>query len=213
MPDVEIKNVQYLASYNWIESDQPTIIVPGMHMSIPKRICRTHNVTGSPRKWLAKPVPFTVPPDRGMTFVDQNRHRMSHSRLLPLFRAVDFMEKERSGPELNWSSVDIITDRRMLRNLLALVEGNQEDFRIDVQLVGQGTVLFHRWETISEEVSDGKGFGDSFERASTTPAPGCERGTLAGHFRVVTYVGLLALHGDIYSSVPYLFYRTSQGSN
>lgn len=138
---------------------------------------------------------------------------MNTSRLLPLFRAVDFVEKDRSGPGLDWSSVDIVTDRNNLRKLLALVEGNEEDFRIDIQLAGQWTVLLHRWETLTEAISDGTGFGDSFERASTTPAPGCERGTLAGHFRVVTYVGFLVLYAEICSHATYLFYRTSRGSN
>ena len=31
MKDVAITNLEYVASYNWIESEEPTIIVPGMY--------------------------------------------------------------------------------------------------------------------------------------------------------------------------------------
>lgn len=107
---------------------------------------------------------------------------------VPLFRAVDTMEKERDGDKVDWSSVDIISDRNNLRKLLAWVQGGEEFFRIDVQLAGSWTMLLQRWEERPLEISDGYGFGDSFELAATTPAPGCEDATLAGHHRIISYV-------------------------
>lgn len=32
--DVEISNVEYVASYSWINSAKPTILVPGMSLTI-----------------------------------------------------------------------------------------------------------------------------------------------------------------------------------
>ena len=118
---------------------------------------------------------------------------MQDRPLIPLFRAVDIMEQEREGPKLDWSGVDIVSDRNNLRKLLAWIQGSDESFRIDLQLAGPWTVLFHRWETRASDESDRRGFGDSFERASTKPHPGCERATLAGHHRIITYVGFQSI--------------------
>ncbi|THG97020.1 hypothetical protein EW026_g4912 [Hermanssonia centrifuga] len=110
---------------------------------------------------------------------------------LPLFRAVDVMEEGRTA-KLDWSSIDLITDRNNLRKLLGWaypIPGvkNKPTFRIDMELVGEKTLILHRWEERSSVNSEGTGFGDSFERESTTPGPGCEQSTLAGHGRIITY--------------------------
>lgn len=106
--------------------------------------------------------------------------------LLPLFRAADIMDETRRN-KVAWSTVDIVTDRNNLRKLLSWVEGSNDDFRIDVQLGGTRTLLLQRWEPKTTE--DGRqGYGATFERTVTRPAPGCERGTLSGHHRVIKYV-------------------------
>ena len=61
-----------------------------------------------------------------------------------------------------------------------------KDFRIDMQLAGERTVLFNRWETRTREQMNGRTYGFNFEKASTRPASGCERST--GHHRIVRYV-------------------------
>lgn len=35
MPEIKMKDVQYLASYNWVEDKQPTMIVPGLYYDCP----------------------------------------------------------------------------------------------------------------------------------------------------------------------------------
>ena len=70
------------------------------------------------------------------------------------------------------------------------LEGSDDDFRIDVQLGGRWTLLFQRWEPRTIEDA-GPGYGDNFERVMTRPAPGCERGTLTGHHRIIKYVSIL----------------------
>lgn len=142
--------------------------------------------------WLNKELPFSVPADSGQTFIDQNGHRMPSSPLLPLFRAVDVMEAERDKPIIDWNAIDLVTDRNNLRKLLSWASGNDEGFRIDIQLAGEWTMMLHRWESNPFEMALWSGFGDSFERTSTKAAKGCEAGTLAGHCRIVTYVRLHA---------------------
>ncbi|KAI0698101.1 hypothetical protein BC835DRAFT_684939 [Cytidiella melzeri] len=175
--DIEPKDVRYLASYTWTGAEQPTMIVPGC-----------------PRVWQDKPLPFTVPLDTGSTYAYANSSKLPASPLLPLFRAVDVMEEsDDSGTKLDWSSVDFITDRNNLRKLLSWVEvkdkgrGKVDDFRIDLQLCGIGTVLMQRWEPHAVYNAENSGYGDSFERESTSAGPGCDDGILAGHNRIISY--------------------------
>lgn len=92
-------------------------------------------------------------------------------------------------PPFDWSSADIVTDRNGLRKLTRWVAGEDvRDFRLDLQLAGEHTVLVNRWEKRNREVFNGRTFGFSFEKASTVPAPGCKEST--GHHRIVTYVRL-----------------------
>jgi hypothetical protein len=101
-----------------------------------------------------------------------------------LLAAVDHCQAD---DPFDWSSVDIITDRNGLRKLLRWIEQTEalKDFRIDLQLAGEKTVLFNRWEPQHVEPGFPGSFGHSFEESQTVPAPGCEDGD--GHHRIVTY--------------------------
>ncbi|KAF8817087.1 hypothetical protein BYT27DRAFT_7126830 [Phlegmacium glaucopus] len=166
--DVYIKGCTYIGSYNWMKGDTPTILVPG-----------------SPPQWLNRILPFTIPPDSGMFFVDQNSYRMPQAMLLPLITAVNKIA-ERKEDKFDWPSVDFVSDRNGLRKLMRWVGGNEvRDFRIDLQLAGEKTVLFKRWEKRVQEAYNGRTFGFSFEKASTETAPGCRDST--GHHRIITY--------------------------
>ncbi|TBU44042.1 hypothetical protein BD309DRAFT_959331 [Dichomitus squalens] len=181
-PSTEIavrpENVKYIGSYNWVEEASPTIIVPG-----------------SPAEWRDRPFPYRVPFDTDFRFVDQNGYRMGQaSCLLPLFRAVDVVAEENADTSLDWSSIDIITDRNGLRKLMRWLQYSEgavgtglKEFRIDLQLAGRKTVLMSRWEKRTRENADPprSGCGSNFEKESTRPATGCERST--GHHRIVQY--------------------------
>ena len=131
----------------------------------------------------------------GRSFIDQNGYRLPHHPLLPIFKARDTLEVESGGAAFEWNTVDIVTDRNNLLKLLEWADPkgcnrpakSKNGFRIDVQLVGSKTILFQRWEERRSVWANG-GFGDPFEKASSRPAAGCEKATLAGHMRIVTYV-------------------------
>ena len=134
-----------------------------------------------------------------MRYVDQNGYRMGSaaSCLLPLFRAVDVVSEENADTNLDWSAVDFVTDRNGLRKLMRWLTHTGGDFaeplkefRIDLQLGGNKTVLMHRWEKRTRENAEPprSGCGINFERESTRPAKGCERGT--GHYRIIQYVSI-----------------------
>ncbi|PPQ72852.1 hypothetical protein CVT24_001180 [Panaeolus cyanescens] len=169
--DIKIQQLAYIGSYNWVNAplNQPTVIVPG-----------------SPPHWQNRSLPYTIPPDMGMHFVDQNGYRMGRTVLLPLISAVNKVQESKSAEPFDWASVDFVTDRNGLRALSRWVSGNSNrNFRIDLQLAGNKTVLMNRWSELYQEPFSGRTYGFSFEKASTTPGPGCKSST--GHHRIVTY--------------------------
>ena len=143
--------------------------------------------TGSPPQWTNRKTPYTIPPDIGVFFSDQNGYRIPKTVLLPLIVAVNKQTESSKSLPFDWPSIDIVTDRNNLRKLTRWVSGNAErDFRIDLQLAGKRTVLMNRWEKRTREAFNGKTYGYSFEKASTNPAPGCRDST--GHHRIISYV-------------------------
>lgn len=149
------------------------------------RLTAPRATTGSPPVWLDKPMPFSVSPQSGTVFVDQNSFRVPKYPLLPLLKAVDHLQ-----PKFKWASIDIITDRDNLRKLMRWVCGSTKaDFRINIQRVGKGTVLLESWQsenTVSLNPITCKTYGPNFEHASTKSVNGCEKSR--GHHRIIHYV-------------------------
>ncbi|PCH40480.1 hypothetical protein WOLCODRAFT_117364 [Wolfiporia cocos MD-104 SS10] len=171
-PDVVITDLKYIGSYNWTNHATPTMIVPG-----------------SPPIWRERPLPFTVPPDPNSVFIEADAHWLPMTPLYPLLRAVDIVAEETADP-VDWRSVDLVTDRNCLRNLLRWCGGGgnkPRDFRIDMQLAGRRTVLFSRFVTKFTEGTSAiqPTYGFSFERESTMHASGCENSI--SHARIVKY--------------------------
>jgi len=167
-----IENVKYVASYNWIDAEKPTIAVPG-----------------SPAIWKGRAVPFTLRPDDGTVFVDQNTARLAEYPMLPLFAAADEIHGHKAAAApVDWPTVDVVTDRNGLRKLLRWLNPSPgkevRDFRIDVQLVGTKTLMLGRCEGRTRESLTGRTYGFGFEEATTRAAPGCPR---SGHHRAITY--------------------------
>ncbi|KAI0246423.1 hypothetical protein BJV78DRAFT_1356176 [Lactifluus subvellereus] len=167
-----IENVKYLASYNWVDTEKPTIIVPG-----------------SPPQWAGRAIPFTLQPDVGSDFLDQNNARSYEYPMLPLFTAADAIHGKKAP--VDWPTVDVITDRNGLRKLLRWLSPSAgrevRDFRIDADLIGTKTVLLSRWEDRNHWTDyppTGRSFGFAFEAATTRPAPGCPS---SGYHRAITY--------------------------
>ena len=129
-----------------------------------------------------------------MQFKDQNGYHMPKAGLQPLFTAAD-----ECTPEFEWKDVDFVTDRNGLCKLLRWIsfalgtnpEKEAREFRVDLELAGEKTVLMNRWENRNREVMPGYTFGFNFEKAITNETPGCENST--GHHRVVTYVRVSSL--------------------
>ncbi|TFY73403.1 hypothetical protein EWM64_g10609 [Hericium alpestre] len=128
-----IRNVEYIGSYDWADSEEPTIIVPG-----------------SPPQWVERDVPFQLSPDEGVRIVDHNTLKLPLFPLLPLLTAVDTI-----GKDVDWPCIDFVSDRTNLRKLYKWIErgDNVRDFRIDFELVGERTVFLNRWEPGDRDVA------------------------------------------------------------
>ncbi|KAJ5720197.1 hypothetical protein N7493_007075 [Penicillium malachiteum] len=167
---LSITDVKHLASYNWIESDQPTIAVPG---------CPS---LWSPPKTKG---PKRVPNDSRLIFIAQNAFRHPESPLEPLFRSL-YIEH----PWYDMQQIDMITDRNNIRKLLSFINprissNGREPFTINVETTGNITI-FCRSETETHVVlgpGEYRGHGHEFEKAYTRD----QVSGSTGHYRIISY--------------------------
>ncbi|KAF8906421.1 hypothetical protein CPB85DRAFT_1436926 [Mucidula mucida] len=160
--EIVISDFAFIGSYNWKESEEPTIIVPG-----------------SPRIWRQSPeaqaTPFTVGNDKGFHITDHNGHRLPSTPLLPILLVV---------PPSSFDC-DYVMDRNSLRKLLGWVKGLKEGFRIDCEIIGR-TILCSRWEERTRMAANRDSYGVGLVERLTELAPGCEE-SAEGNHRIVTY--------------------------
>ena len=186
-----VRNLEYIGSYNWTNaSDAAEIIVPGkIFLTYSSLVSPSSDTKGSAPEWTDRSLPIKLSPDRGVRFSHQNGFKSPSSILLPLFKSVDVLNKE-----VDWPSVDFVTDRSGLRKIMRWISaGDVWDFRIDMELAGKQTVLFNRWDARTRENMPGYTYGFNFEKAMTAAVPGCEKGT--GHHRIVKYARTHVLWG------------------
>jgi hypothetical protein len=152
------------------------------------------HVLGSPPIWKNDQIPFTLRPDEEVfagrpVFVDRGIGSDQSISLLALFTSVDILSQSGS---FDWPSVDLVTDRNCLRNLIRWIEQGKtlDDFRIDMHLAGPGTLIFTRWKAATEVMPMPGSFGFSYEQSQTHPASGCETSSEAGHDRILCYVNI-----------------------
>ncbi|KAH7340657.1 hypothetical protein B0J17DRAFT_766607 [Rhizoctonia solani] len=162
----EIRNYKVLGSYNWLDSQTPTIVIPGQ-----------------PRFWQEPSLPLQLSPDSGFTFIDQNAWRCQESPLEPLFRSISVTQQLVGNTSFSLSDqqIDVVTDRNNLRKLNDMIRSmrsnenlppsKRREFRVDAQLAPNGrTLLLTRYSDRTRQMTNpGDGnYGTSFEHATTT---------------------------------------------
>lgn len=180
--DGKITGLQHVASYNWLERPEPTVLVPGYGR--PCKACfrsvgSNRVAKGCPPLWSPPSIPLKLSQDSGMVYIDQNAARNPRFPLESLFRAL-FVE----SPESNISDVDLVTDKNNIRKLLRFVQASPNNtFQIRVEIAGDKTALFTRVEDKTKEIIQGfRGYGHNFEKAYTKIPSGS-----TAHHRVVGY--------------------------
>ena len=162
---VELSDFSVVSSYNWLDEPRPTILVPG-----------------APPIWSPPSNAPALKPDAGARYVDQNADRMPHSPVEPFIQAILSQR-----PAFDFSGVDVITDRRTLRQLYGFSGGERKGFEFGLEVVGD-TAVFTRLEPRSRETiapNAFAGYRQSFEEAYTKLHPAAKGST--SHSRLVTY--------------------------
>ncbi|KAH9020496.1 hypothetical protein EDB85DRAFT_2278742 [Lactarius pseudohatsudake] len=131
----------------------------------------------SPAIWTGRAVPFTLQPDDGYVYFDQKNAQLAQYPMLPLFAAADAIHDEKAALPVDWPTVDVVTDRNGMRKLLRWLDPTPgravRDFRIDVQLVGNKTLVLRRWESPAGGGLTNRSYGHAFQAEMTRAAPDC----------------------------------------
>jgi hypothetical protein len=190
----EIENVKAVASYNWISSSSPKIIIPGQ-----------------PPKWTPLKGHNKLPGDSGDYYRDVNAASYPKHPLEPAIVSVMKMNPEPIP-------VDIVACGSTIGNLLRFARGADLDrsFRILAEKVGGTVHLIRRENSPQEKIEGVRGFGHTFPEAYTTWDFGvkCSK----SHQRILAYQfgGLdlmVRFEGDGYirSSSPQTRCKTEKG--
>ncbi|KAH7198429.1 uncharacterized protein B0J16DRAFT_367510 [Fusarium flagelliforme] len=159
----EIQNVKFVASYNWVSSSSPKIIIPGQ-----------------PPKWTPLKGSKRLPGDSGDYYRDMNAAFYPKHPMEPAIVSVMKMHPEPMP-------VSIFGCGSSIGNLLRFARGVDLDncFRILVEKIGN-TVHFIRRENAPDETIKGiHGFGHTFPEAYTTWDPSVKRSK--SHQRILSY--------------------------
>ncbi|CEI66004.1 hypothetical protein FVEN_g4584 [Fusarium venenatum] len=159
----EIDNVQCVASYNWVSSSTPKIIIPG-----------------EPPRWTPLKGSNKLPQDSGDYYRDINAASYPKHPLEPAIVSVMKMHPE-SMP------VNIVACGSSIGNLLRFTRGVDLDrcFRILVERVGDTVHLIRREDAPDQTIEDIRGFGHTFPEAYTTWGPEAKRSKT--HQRIISY--------------------------
>jgi hypothetical protein len=150
---VQATNVKALGSYNWIESSDPTIAIPGEYI-LSTSPTSAHTIatqrTGHPTVWTNPTLPVNLRDTPGAAHFDENVARKCGFPLEPVLRAISLTQATLGAPDFKLSDerIDIVTNRNNLRKLFQLVSSRTgPKFRIDAQLAPNGrTLVLTRYE-------------------------------------------------------------------
>lgn len=141
-----IANVNYLASYNWLDAQSPIILVPG-----------------SPPAWSPPAQDEKLPGDSGSVFRDINAARYPDYPLEPAVRSILALE-----PDFNLQALDLIGCGSTIGNLLRFAGSVEKPFRFDADFVGDTVFFIRKERTPTETIDDLRGFGHTFPERYTT---------------------------------------------
>jgi hypothetical protein len=152
---MEINNLQFLASFNWIESDDPTIAFPG------KPEGRSENEdqaltypSGMPAVWVPPLETRRLPQDNVRCFRDANAARHPSHPMEPAVKAVIAQV-----PDLKTDQFDIFGCTSTMGSLMRFLKRHDKPFRFTVEAVGRTVFLVRRENAPGELIPGPNGFG------------------------------------------------------
>ncbi|KAM3441819.1 hypothetical protein NHJ13734_002650 [Beauveria thailandica] len=163
----KITETQTVACFNWLEGEEPHIIVPGM-----------------PPKWTPLDRPRTLKQDAGIYYRDRNAAHYPDNPLEPTVEAIMKLNPS-VGDTMTVRNIDIFGCGSTLGELLRFVRGTQGTFRILVERLGKTVHLIRRGKSPLETIPNIRGYGHTFPESYTTWDT-CSRGS-SSHQRVVQF--------------------------
>ena len=165
-----ISDFDVVASYNWLDEKDPTVLVPGL-----------------PPVWKAPVSNPVLTEDTGPKYIDQNADRNPSSPLEALLVAVNATSKD-----FNYKSIDIISDRSPIRKLLGFVAPEYSDakktgvtsFSILIEVVGD-TVIFNRCQSATRQTDGIIGYRSAFDKHYLKISASAGKST--SHHRILRY--------------------------
>ncbi|KFY57219.1 hypothetical protein V496_06493 [Pseudogymnoascus sp. VKM F-4515 (FW-2607)] len=159
----EIVNVEYIASYNWLDGTNPIVLVPG-----------------SPPAWTPPAEDFQLKQDEGDVFRDINAARYPSYPIEPVLRSIIALQ-----PDFDLHSVDLVGCGSTIGNLLRFAGSQARPFRFDVDVVGDAIFFVRRENSPTELMKDVRGYGHTFPEGYTTWDSDSRRSV--SHQRIIRY--------------------------
>ncbi|KAI1919560.1 hypothetical protein LOZ12_000403 [Ophidiomyces ophidiicola] len=145
----KITDCEYAGSYNWINTKEPTIVIPGV-----------------PRMWKSTDKPCPLKQDCSQYFLDQNSARWPDHPLEPAIRSVfDF------NPTFKPEEIDIVTCTEVIGNIFEVASSTPRSFRFDMEKVGNTFFMVKRERTSNEKLEEIYGFSDALPKENTIWGP------------------------------------------
>jgi hypothetical protein len=176
-----IENVEYVASYNWVEGKSPVILVPGQlpESQAPAtqfedtnsarclesiQICTNmSDDIGSPPAWTPPAIDSKLKPDSEDVFRDINAARYASYPLEPMIRSLQAMQAQ-----YDLQAVDVVGCGSTLGNLLRYAGSQPKSFRFDVDVINDIVFFVRKERSPTEIIADLYGYGHTFPEEYTT---------------------------------------------
>ncbi|OAP62768.1 hypothetical protein AYL99_01995 [Fonsecaea erecta] len=160
---LKVIDASYVASYNWLARDKPTILVPG-----------------SPPRWAPPVHAPALKQDRGTYFRDKNASQYAAYPTEPAVRAIFTMK-----PDFDGQGIDFFACGNTMGSLLAFVGERDRTFRFVAEKVGNTLFLTRKESNPRETIPHVRGYGHTFPEAYTNWDPACIGSQ--SHQRLVSY--------------------------
>ncbi|KAF7879836.1 uncharacterized protein EAF02_008006 [Botrytis sinoallii] len=158
-----IENVNYVASYNWVDGKSPIILVPG-----------------SPPAWSPPTQDEKLPEDSGAVYRDINAARYPNYPMEPVVRSLLALK-----PDFKLQDVDLVACGSTIGNLLRFAGSLDMPFRFDADLVGDTVFFIRKGKSPTETIEDLRGYGHTFPERYTTWDR--DVGGSCSHQRIIEY--------------------------
>lgn len=173
-----VKDVEYLASYNWLDQETSTILIPGRLWN-PSQLALLMTA-GSPPVWAPLSIPRRLEQDSGDVYRDPNAARYPKHPYEPAVRAIFTVQ-----PHFQCEKTDVVACGSTMGNLLRFARSLDMSFRFDVESIGN-SVFFVRKEIHPKAIIEGlHGHGHTFPEAFTNWEADVKGST--SHQRIIRY--------------------------